>query len=43
MTAATALATRELNPRIGHRARPYDPNSGQLLQRTKLAGEESFA
>lgn len=25
-----------------HRARPYDPDSGRLLQRTKLAGEESF-
>jgi alpha-ketoglutarate-dependent taurine dioxygenase len=26
-----------------HRATPYDPASGRLLQRTKLAGEESFA
>jgi alpha-ketoglutarate-dependent taurine dioxygenase len=26
-----------------HRARPYDPNSGRLLQRTKLEGEEPFA
>ena len=26
-----------------HRATPYDPNSGRLLQRTKLAGEEPFA
>ena len=26
-----------------HRATPYDPDSGRLLQRTKLAGEESFA
>lgn len=26
-----------------HRATPYDPRSGRLLQRTKLAGEESFA
>jgi len=26
-----------------HRARPYDPDSGRLLNRTKLAGEESFA
>jgi alpha-ketoglutarate-dependent taurine dioxygenase len=25
-----------------HRAKPYDPNSGRLLQRTKLAGEEPF-
>jgi alpha-ketoglutarate-dependent taurine dioxygenase len=25
-----------------HRATPYDPRSGRLLQRTKLAGEESF-
>ncbi|OFB35989.1 taurine catabolism dioxygenase [Mycolicibacterium sp. (ex Dasyatis americana)] len=26
-----------------HRATPYDPMSGRLLQRTKLAGEEPFA
>jgi alpha-ketoglutarate-dependent taurine dioxygenase len=26
-----------------HRATPYDPKSGRLLQRTKLAGEEPFA
>jgi alpha-ketoglutarate-dependent taurine dioxygenase len=26
-----------------HRATPYDPNSGRLLQRTKLVGEEPFA
>lgn len=26
-----------------HRARPYDADSGRLLQRTKLAGEEPFA
>ncbi|MEV0354676.1 TauD/TfdA family dioxygenase [Nocardia sp. NPDC050697] len=26
-----------------HRARPYDPESGRLLHRTKLAGEEPFA
>ncbi|WP_422744879.1 TauD/TfdA dioxygenase family protein [Mycobacterium sp. WMMD1722] len=26
-----------------HRARPYDPDSGRLLNRTKLAGEEPFA
>jgi alpha-ketoglutarate-dependent taurine dioxygenase len=26
-----------------HRAKPYDPNSGRLLNRTKLAGEEPFA
>lgn len=26
-----------------HRARPYDPDSGRMLQRTKLAGEEPFA
>jgi alpha-ketoglutarate-dependent taurine dioxygenase len=26
-----------------HRATPYDPAAGRLLQRTKLAGEESFA
>lgn len=26
-----------------HRATPYDPSSGRLLQRTKLAGEEPFA
>jgi alpha-ketoglutarate-dependent taurine dioxygenase len=26
-----------------HRATPYDPTAGRLLQRTKLAGEESFA
>lgn len=26
-----------------HRATPYDPQSGRLLQRTKLAGEEAFA
>lgn len=26
-----------------HRARPYDPASGRMLQRTKLAGEEPFA
>jgi alpha-ketoglutarate-dependent taurine dioxygenase len=26
-----------------HRATPYDPNSGRLLQRTKLEGEEPFA
>jgi alpha-ketoglutarate-dependent taurine dioxygenase len=26
-----------------HRATPYDPTSGRLLQRTKLAGEEPFA
>jgi alpha-ketoglutarate-dependent taurine dioxygenase len=26
-----------------HRARPYDPASGRLLTRTKLAGEEPFA
>jgi alpha-ketoglutarate-dependent taurine dioxygenase len=26
-----------------HRATPYDPHSGRLLQRTKLAGEEAFA
>jgi alpha-ketoglutarate-dependent taurine dioxygenase len=26
-----------------HRATPYDPGSGRLLQRTKLAGEEPFA
>jgi alpha-ketoglutarate-dependent taurine dioxygenase len=26
-----------------HRATPYDPRSGRLLQRTKLAGEEAFA
>jgi alpha-ketoglutarate-dependent taurine dioxygenase len=25
-----------------HRATPYDPNSGRLLRRTKLAGEEPF-
>lgn len=25
-----------------HRARPYDPDSGRLLNRTKLAGEEPF-
>jgi alpha-ketoglutarate-dependent taurine dioxygenase len=25
-----------------HRARPYDPDSGRLLTRTKLAGEEPF-
>lgn len=26
-----------------HRARPYDPASGRMLHRTKLAGEEPFA
>ncbi|MFT4047179.1 MAG: TauD/TfdA family dioxygenase [Solimonas sp.] len=26
-----------------HRATPYDPNSGRMLHRTKLAGEEPFA
>ncbi|HEU4362446.1 MAG TPA: TauD/TfdA family dioxygenase [Mycobacterium sp.] len=26
-----------------HRARPYDPASGRMLTRTKLAGEEPFA
>lgn len=26
-----------------HRARPYDPDSGRMLHRTKLAGEEPFA
>jgi alpha-ketoglutarate-dependent taurine dioxygenase len=26
-----------------HRAMPYDPNSGRMLQRTKLEGEEAFA
>ena len=26
-----------------HRATPYDPASGRLLTRTKLAGEEPFA
>jgi alpha-ketoglutarate-dependent taurine dioxygenase len=26
-----------------HRARPYDPDSGRMLTRTKLAGEEPFA
>ena len=26
-----------------HRAKPYDPKSGRLLNRTKLAGEEPFA
>jgi len=26
-----------------HRARPYDPSSGRMLHRTKLAGEEPFA
>ena len=26
-----------------HRATPYDPSSGRLLQRTKLEGEEPFA
>jgi alpha-ketoglutarate-dependent taurine dioxygenase len=26
-----------------HRATPYEPTSGRLLQRTKLAGEEPFA
>jgi alpha-ketoglutarate-dependent taurine dioxygenase len=26
-----------------HRATPYDPNSGRMLHRTKLQGEESFA
>jgi alpha-ketoglutarate-dependent taurine dioxygenase len=26
-----------------HRARPYDPDSGRMLARTKLAGEEPFA
>jgi len=26
-----------------HRARPYDPDSGRALRRTKLAGEEPFA
>lgn len=26
-----------------HRATPYDPGAGRLLQRTKLAGEEPFA
>jgi alpha-ketoglutarate-dependent taurine dioxygenase len=26
-----------------HRATPYDPTSGRLLQRTKLEGEEPFA
>lgn len=26
-----------------HRARPYDPGSGRMLTRTKLAGEEPFA
>jgi alpha-ketoglutarate-dependent taurine dioxygenase len=26
-----------------HRATPYDPTAGRLLQRTKLAGEEPFA
>jgi hypothetical protein len=25
-----------------HRPKPYDPDSGRLLQRTKLAGEEPF-
>jgi alpha-ketoglutarate-dependent taurine dioxygenase len=25
-----------------HRARPYDPNSGRMLNRTKLQGEEAF-
>ena len=25
-----------------HRARPYDPDSGRMLTRTKLAGEEAF-
>lgn len=25
-----------------HRATPYDPSSGRLLQRTKLEGEEPF-
>ncbi|HTV96125.1 MAG TPA: TauD/TfdA family dioxygenase [Steroidobacteraceae bacterium] len=26
-----------------HRATPYDPSSGRMLHRTKLAGEEAFA
>jgi alpha-ketoglutarate-dependent taurine dioxygenase len=26
-----------------HRAMPYDPNSGRMLHRTKLEGEEAFA
>jgi alpha-ketoglutarate-dependent taurine dioxygenase len=26
-----------------HRAKPYDPNSGRMLHRTKLEGEEAFA
>ncbi len=26
-----------------HRAMPYDPNSGRILHRTKLEGEEAFA
>lgn len=26
-----------------HRATPYDPNSGRMLHRTKLEGEEAFA
>ena len=26
-----------------HRATPYDPNSGRMLHRTKLQGEEAFA
>ncbi|MDB5968688.1 MAG: Taurine catabolism dioxygenase [Hydrocarboniphaga sp.] len=26
-----------------HRATPYDPNSGRLMHRTKLRGEEAFA
>jgi hypothetical protein len=49
---ATALNAHEITPRIGteiradkatmHRPTPYDPNSGRLLQRTKLAGEAPF-
>jgi alpha-ketoglutarate-dependent taurine dioxygenase len=26
-----------------HRAIPYDPNSGRMMHRTKLEGEEAFA
>jgi alpha-ketoglutarate-dependent taurine dioxygenase len=26
-----------------HRARPYDPDSGRLLRRTILLGEEPFS
>ncbi|MDT7756581.1 MAG: hypothetical protein QOH27_2479 [Mycobacterium sp.] len=42
MTTSGSLATSD-NTGTMHRATPYDPHSGRLLQRTKLAGEEAFA